>query len=90
MKPPSVSLTVFASRPVWVCKPAAQAAVDRFGFSALAPVRPAIVPRRTARCPRTSARLLPLLRLLLRMPVAGGATTQDGDEGPPGAGAYCG
>ena len=44
----SVSLTVSASHPAWVCKPAAQAAVDRFDSSALASVRPTIVPCRTA------------------------------------------
>jgi hypothetical protein len=37
-------LTVSASHPAWVCKPAAQVAVDRFDFSALASVRPTTVP----------------------------------------------
>ena len=44
MKSPSVSLTVSASHPAWVCTPAAQAAVDRFDFLALASVRPTTVP----------------------------------------------
>src|ERR1700687_3939170 len=35
-----VCLMVSASHPAWVCKPAAQVAVDRFDFSALASVRP--------------------------------------------------
>ncbi len=62
MKLPSVPLTAAVSRPVWVCIPAARAVVDMFGFSALAPVRPAIVPRRTPRCPRRFGRRLLLLR----------------------------
>jgi hypothetical protein len=61
MKPPSVFLTVSASHPAWVYKPAARVAVDRFGFSALAPVHPTTVPRRTVRCPRKSGGPLLLL-----------------------------
>src|ERR1700745_3182684 len=57
-----VSLTVSASHPAWVYKPVAQVEVDRFDFSALASVRPAIVPCRTARCPRKFVHPLPLLR----------------------------
>ena len=56
------ALTVSASRPAWVCKPAAQAAVDRFDFSALAPVRPTIVPAILLRCSRKSGCPLPLPR----------------------------
>jgi hypothetical protein len=42
--------------------PAAQVAVDRFGFSVPAPVRPTTAPHRTARCPRMSDCPLRLLR----------------------------
>ena len=59
MKPPSVSLTVSASHPVWVYTPAVRVAVDRFGFSALASVRPTIVLPRTVRCLRKFVRPLP-------------------------------
>src|SRR6266567_8897470 len=58
----SVFLTVSASHPAWVYKPAARAAVGRFGFSALASVHPTTVPCRTVRCPRKSGCPLPLLR----------------------------
>jgi hypothetical protein len=57
-----VSLTASASHPAWVCKPAAQVAVDRFDFSVLPPVRPATAPNHAARCPRMSDCLLLLLR----------------------------
>src|SRR6266446_7324895 len=50
------------SRPVWVCTPAAREVVDRFGFSALAPVRPTIALFHTPRCPRRFGRRLLLLR----------------------------
>src|SRR5207302_1612037 len=40
------------SRPAWVYTPAAQEVVDKFGFSALAPVRPTIALFHTLRCPR--------------------------------------
>jgi hypothetical protein len=42
------------SRPASVSRPAAQEVVDKFDPSALASVRPAIVPHHTPRCPRTS------------------------------------
>src|SRR3984893_13300244 len=58
----SVCLTVSASHPAWVCRPAAQEVVDRFDFSALAPVRPTTGPCRTLRCSRMSGCPLPLLR----------------------------
>jgi hypothetical protein len=54
--------TASASRPALGCKPAAQVAVDRFGFSVLASVRPTTVPNRAVRCPRMSVCPLPLLR----------------------------
>src|ERR1039458_8547916 len=50
-----------ASRPAWVCRPAARAVVDRFDSSALAPVRPTIARLHTLRCPRTSDHPLLLL-----------------------------
>src|SRR6516165_8878511 len=62
MQPTSVYLTVSASHPAWVCKPAARVAVDSFDFSALAPLRPAIVLRRNVRCLRKFVRPRPLLR----------------------------
>ena len=62
MKPPSVPLMAAVSRPVWVCTPAAQEVVDRFGFSALAPVRPTIALFHTPRCPRRFGHRLLLLR----------------------------
>jgi hypothetical protein len=42
MKPPSVFLTVAASHPAWVYRPAARAVVDTFDFPALAPVPPSL------------------------------------------------
>src|SRR5262245_47716462 len=53
---------VSAFHPAWVYRLAARVVVDRFDFSALASVRPTIAPRHTARCPRKSGCLLPLLR----------------------------
>src|SRR6202040_4424728 len=43
-------------------RPVVQEVVDRFDFSALAPVRPTTVPCRTLRCSRMSGCPLPQLR----------------------------
>src|SRR5215831_15715970 len=55
-------LTASAFRPAWVSTLAGQAAVDRFYFSALAPVRPTTSPLHTPRCPQTFGHLRRLLR----------------------------
>src|SRR5215469_5718583 len=62
MQPPSALLTAAVSHLASVCTPAGQEVVDRFGSSALAPVRPTIALRRTLRYPRTFGRRLLLLR----------------------------
>src|SRR6516164_9287260 len=65
MQPTSAPLMGAVSRPALVYTPAVRDVVDRFGFSALASVRPTIALVRTPRCPRTSGhRLLPLRRWL--------------------------
>src|SRR5215471_21287746 len=57
---PSGCLTVAASHPAWVCRPAVRVVVDRFDSSALAPIRPAIALLRTLRCPQRFGHRLPL------------------------------
>src|SRR5215469_5148856 len=57
-----ISLVVAVSRPTLVCTPPAQEEVDRFGFSALPPVRPTIARLPYASMSVTSGHPLLLLR----------------------------